>query len=150
MKLEIKKTTCDELLDLEKRNSKTPDHVRFTPDQAAWIEKTQYVRSIFIDGKLMACGGVNKYWENRGEAWAIFDPNCRMYFLALHKAFLKLIDGCPFIRVEASVDCDFRAGHRWMKALGFQMEAPRLRHFLPNGHDAALYSKVKNGVTANV
>ena len=63
-------------------------------------------------------------------------------FAALHAQAKRFLDGLPFDRIETGVDCDFPQGHRWMKALGFTMESPRMRKF-QNGRDHALYARVK-------
>lgn len=120
---------------------------RITDEQAASLEAMPYAVSVFVEGELQLCTGVNVYWPNRGEAWAVFHPHCRKNFIALHHAVKRHLETVPLRRIEAGVDVDFAPGHRWMRALGFELEAPRLRAFLPDGRDASLYSKIRREVT---
>lgn len=112
-----------------------------TKEQAEALELAPHAYSIFVDGKILLCGGVTEYWKNRGEAWAVFHPECKSHFVALHNASKRFLDLCPIRRIEAGVDCDFEPGHRWVKALGFKLEAARMSAFLPDGSDASLYSR---------
>jgi hypothetical protein len=41
------------------------------------------------------------------------------------------------------VDFESEVQHRWAKILGFTQEAYRLKHYLPHGGDASLYSWVR-------
>jgi hypothetical protein len=38
-------------------------------------------------------------------------------------------------RIELTVRADFEAGQRWVRALGFHIETPRLEAFGPEGED---------------
>lgn len=113
---------------------------RITDEQARALEMTSFAYSVFVDGKLELCGGVTEYWANRGEAWAVLDPNCKAHFLALHHRVKRFLEICPIGRIEAGVELGFEAGHRWVKALGFRLEAPKMEAFFPDGKDAALYA----------
>lgn len=95
------------------------------------------------DGRVVACAGVYEYWKGRGEAWALMDKNCKSEFFAVHNAVKRFLEICPVRRIEAVVDAGFEAGHRWVKALGFELEAPRLRGYRPTGGDCALYARVR-------
>lgn len=94
-------------------------------------------------GKIVFCAGIMEFWANRGEAWAILDKNCKPYFLQIHNAVRNFLHSCPIKRIEATVDVSFEAGHRWVRALGFELEAPRMTAYRVGGIDAALYSLVK-------
>lgn len=84
-----------------------------------------------------------KYWEGRGEAWAIIDDDCKKEFLTIHNFAKRFFEICPLKRIEATVDAGFSPGHRWVKMLGFKLEAPLLKSYLPNGGDSSLYAKVR-------
>lgn len=99
--------------------------------------------SVFLDGALLFTGGFVPMWQGRAEAWAMFNPDCREHFYTLHKIVKKHLEACPFRRVEATVDLEFENGHRWIRALGFELEAPRLKAYFPDGSDARLYAFLK-------
>jgi hypothetical protein len=94
------------------------------------------------DGSVLACAGIVQYWDSRGEAWAMFDPNFKECFLAVHNAVKRFLNVCPMKRIEAVVDLGYERGHRWIKLLGFDLEAPLLKAYRPDGRDCALYAKV--------
>ena len=101
--------------------------------------------SALVDGECLAVGGIAKIWEHRGVAWSIIDVRAGAHFLTIHKACVKLLDEAPFRRIEADVACTFEAGHRWLRMLGFKLEAPRMAAFGVDGSDSALYARVKHG-----
>lgn len=115
-----------------------------TEEQIKAIEGAPYSYSIFVDDKICVCGGAVEYWQGRGESWAVIDPEVRHDFVKLHTLTKKFLNECPIRRIEAAVEVDFPAGHRWVKALGFKKEAERLEAFLPNGNAASLYSRVRS------
>lgn len=90
----------------------------------------------------VCCAGVVEYWPGRGEAWAFLAADCRKEFRAVTAAVRRFLEVCPVRRVEAAVDVDFEPGHRWARLLGFTMEAPLMRSYLPDGGDCALYARV--------
>lgn len=94
-------------------------------------------------GRILMCGGIAEYWENRGEAWALLSTDCRAEFIGLHNATKRLFEVCPIRRIEAAVDVDFHPGHRWIMSLGFKLEAPRLKSYTVDGRDVSLYARVK-------
>jgi|SRR3954471_11614472 len=98
---------------------------------------------ISSNGRVLACGGLVRFWENRAEAWAIFDKYCGTEFLLIHRATLRLMEVSPFRRIEATVELGFKEGHRWMKSLGFKQECAKLEKYFANGKDAALYARVR-------
>lgn len=114
-----------------------------SPASMKALESQRYARTAISGDRVIACAGIGEYWPNRGEAWAFIDPDCTTEFLSLHRAVKKFLDECPIRRIEASVDIDFPAGHRWMNLLKFRMEALCMRAFLPDGRDCSLYARVK-------
>lgn len=96
------------------------------------------------DGRILGCAGVVKQWENRAVAWSLLAGDIGNDFISIHKAVSRFLDMCEFNRVEAYVDADFEQGHRWIRMLGFTPEG-RMRQFNPNGSDAVMYARLKNG-----
>jgi|GEM_PF-1652763 len=77
-------------------------------------------------------------------AWVLAAKMKRGEFIEAHNAVRNLLEkfGPRFKRIEAYVDVDFKAGHRWMKTLGFQCEAPVRRRAGLMGRDDSLYAKI--------
>lgn len=97
-----------------------------------------------LDGaRVLMCGGFVEYWENRGELWAMVAQDCKREFVGMHKIVERFVEMVPHRRIEAVVAYDFNPGHRWMRLLGFSVEAQKLRNYWPGGGDATLYSKVR-------
>lgn len=97
-----------------------------------------------IGGRVMACGGVVPRWPGRAELWAVVANDIgHVGMLTLHRAVQRFISSRTEKRLEATVAAEFAAAHRWIRALGFVCETPNaMRHWLPDGRDAMLYSKV--------
>jgi len=95
-------------------------------------------------GEPLVCCGVVPFWRGRAYVWAFLSDrvNARN-FRAVHAWGKAFIAGLPYRRIEIAVAVDFVAGHRWMAALGFVVEAPRMRAFDPAGRDHTLYALVK-------
>ncbi len=108
------------------------------------LEKEEYSYSVIDEeGKVLMCGGVFKHWHNRCEGWAIFSRDCKDEIASLHKKTMRLLDICPFDRIEIVVDVGFKQGHRWAKMLGFKKEAECLKKYRPDGTDAVLYARIR-------
>lgn len=101
--------------------------------------------SLLDGGLVLACGGVAPMWHGRAIAWMIIAGEAAGFkFLNVHKAILRFFETCYINRIEATVDCDFEQGHRWMRMLGFKMEAERMKGYRPDGGDCALYARVRS------
>jgi hypothetical protein len=98
-----------------------------------------------LDGdEVLACAGLLEQWDNRGVVWAYLSSTIggrRM--VPLTRMVARFLDAAPFDRIEATVDADFPQGHRWVKMLGFELEAPRMRKYRPDGGDSALYARIR-------
>ena len=94
-------------------------------------------------GDVVACGGVLQYWKNRGMAWAFLSERAGKHMVAMTRTVHRLLDDVPCARVEAAVECDFKAGHRWARLLGFELETERARKYLENGADCSIYVRVR-------
>lgn len=96
-----------------------------------------------VDGLPIVCAGVAEQWEGRALAWAYVSKHAQRYFLHVHRAIKRFLETSAFRRIETSVAVDFEQGHRWVKMLGFNREAKRMRAYTPDGEDAALYAWVR-------
>jgi RimJ/RimL family protein N-acetyltransferase len=97
----------------------------------------------FADGRVIGCFGVCEIWTNRALLWSYMDQSAGRHLVSIHRAVKRYLDVAPYRRIEAEVDCEFEAGHRWLRMLGFTMECERMRCFRVDGGDSALYAKVK-------
>ena len=114
-----------------------------TPENMKGLEN-EWAVTVMEDGNPLLCVGPMVYWQNRALIWTFVSRGLRgRKFLMIHLMARRYLDGLPFRRLEATVECDFTAGHRWVKALGFELEAPRMRAFQVDGQDSALYARVK-------
>jgi hypothetical protein len=108
-------------------------------------EKLPHSYTILIKGRIVACCGVIEYWKDRGEAWSIIDRYSKAEFVLLFRTVKKLLEDAPIRRIEATINKNFPAGHRWIKLLGFELEAETLKSYGLTGDDYSLYAKVKHG-----
>lgn len=130
---------------LERQLSKTYENINPDCRKALVANKTTWT-IMGNDGRIFMCGGIIKYWENRVEAWAMFDQNMASEFISVHRICKRYLDFLPHKRIECVVQTDFKEGNRWAKALGFELECPRLKCYFNDGKDAVLYSRIKVGV----
>lgn len=114
-----------------------------TPVYAKQLEATD-AYTVLAGDRPVAVGGVFPIWDNRALVWSFMDSQAGPYFCQIHKAVLRFLDSLPYRRLEADTPCEFEAGHRWLRLLGFKMEAERMRAYMVDGGDAALYAKVKH------
>jgi hypothetical protein len=97
-----------------------------------------------VDGEIvLGCAGVIPIWPHRAAVWAMIAGEARgRKFILVDKAVRRFLATCYINRIEATVDCNFPEGHRWMQSLGFKLEAERMRGYRPDGGDCALYARV--------
>lgn len=94
------------------------------------------------NGEIIAMGGLIPMWENRALAWTLISENAGKHFKAVHKAVQSFLIHTPYRRIEANVDVGFKAGHRWMKMLGFEVEG-LMKAYKPDGADMFLYARIR-------
>jgi hypothetical protein len=130
------------LLELQLQDGQLSSTPAITPVYAVQLEG-EFAFTAFYHGKILAVGGVLELWKNRGQAWTMIDRSAGKHFLELHHAVKRMLDIVPYRRIEADTACEFEQGHRWLKALGFQLEAPRMKAHRIDGGDSALYARVR-------
>lgn len=114
-----------------------------TPDLAASLETVGHGYTGFEGDTPMGCAGILPVWQGRAIAWAYLSKHVtRANFIEVHNIVARFLETCYIQRIEMTVDCDFKQGHRWARALGFVKEADRLRAYRPDGGDCALYARV--------
>lgn len=112
-----------------------------THDQAAALEQYPSFTGM-VDGEVVGVMGVLPQWQGRALGWGLLSCTGPKNFVEVHRAVLHFLDGCYIQRIEATVDCDHEQGHRWIKMLGFELEAERMKAYAPDGHDCSLYARV--------
>lgn len=107
------------------------------------LEARDYNYCILEGERVLAVCGCIPKGLNRGEVWCVLDKELKDVFFKVHNLIKPLIEGLPYERIEAVVNCDFEQGKRWMQVLGFTLEAPLMRKYSRTGKDCALYAKVR-------
>jgi len=129
-----------EALELQDGQAYCAPHL--TPEYAKALEG-QFAFTALVDGRVIGVGGVAELWTHRALLWSFVDRRAGPHFVSVHRATQRFLDMLPYRRIEAEVDVGFEPGHRWIKALGFTLEAPCMRAFRVDGGDSSLYARVK-------
>lgn len=116
-----------------------------TEEDLIAVESNPFSVTVFKDGIPVAVGGIILQHETRGEAWCVTSNAVKNCMLGFHKLAVQYLKSASVRRIEAVVNFDFIKGHRWARALGFELEAPVMRAHALNGKDASLYAIVKGG-----
>jgi hypothetical protein len=95
-----------------------------------------------VDGRAVAFGGCLEMWPGRAFMWSLIGEDAGRHMRFLVRAADGYLKAAPWRRIEAAVACDFEAGHRLVRMLGFEFEG-RMRAFSPDGADHDLYARVK-------
>ncbi len=96
------------------------------------------------DGNL--CGVLGGYliWSGVASLGALFTPHLTKYRVSSIRAVNNLIDhtitGLKLHRLEMAVAADYKTGHRWAKALGFEPEG-LMKKYGPDQRDHVLYGR---------
>lgn len=120
----------------------------FTSGKVEDLEKGESFTFIYKD-QIMLCGGITPYWTGRGQLWCVFSGKAHDRFVPCYRAIKKWIDDQlrrNFVRIEVSIDHgeSFDLASRRAELLGFYIECPLARKYLPNGGDVALYAMVRH------
>lgn len=94
-----------------------------------------------VGDKVLGCWGAVPEWQNRCVVFSLLGADCGKHMAAIHKASLRFLTSIPFRRMEAHVDIGFDQGIRWMKMLGFELEAYK-RAFRPDGADMLEFVRI--------
>lgn len=98
--------------------------------------------TVMVGSEVIAVAGLMEFWPGRSMGWSYIGVNAGPYMFGLTRRVREYLASSPVKRIECYVDPDFEAGMRWAHVLGFDLDAPRLRAFLPDGRDQALFSRV--------
>lgn len=101
-----------------------------------------YAKSAVDGDKVIACMAIAELAQHRAIVFALLSADAGRYMLDFTRFALREFATLPYARLESLVACDFAAGHRWMKMLGFEIEAPRMKKFSTRLQDYSLYARV--------
>lgn len=107
------------------------------------LQKSPHSYTVMKGERVIACGGVVEIWPDRAIAWTFFAKCDRHEFLIAFRVVKRFLDMCSIKRIEADIENGFDQAHRWIKLLGFKLEAASRPNYTPDGRDYALYARVK-------
>lgn len=90
--------------------------------------------------EIVAVIGLIDQWAGCARAYAFLSESAGRHMLSLTRRVRAYLDNSPVRRIEAAVQDDFAAGHRWAHVLGFRVEGWMRKYW--NDHDALLYARV--------
>ena len=93
--------------------------------------------------EVLGCGGVVPYWAGRAEAWVVFGQNAKHKMVQLRRCVIRFFDMCEHSRIESVIDLNSPVAHRWIKSLGFTVEAPLMKNYWGLNKDAVLYARIR-------
>lgn len=106
------------------------------------IESTLRAFTVLDDEYPVSCFGITDIYPGRAEAWTFFGKKSPHTFIVLFRAIKRALQVCNVRRVEAAIDIDYKEGHRWIKALGFELEVPLMKAYNIDGGDVSLYVRL--------
>lgn len=99
--------------------------------------------SAWYSERCLAAAGITQQWKGRAVAWALFGKDAKDYMIPIVRKIRQVVDDHPVRRLEMLVLCDFEAGHKLAKLLGFTVETPRKPFYYPDGRDVTEYVRIR-------
>lgn len=100
--------------------------------------------SFCVDGRVIGCVGLFEVTQYRATVWALIaKQDFAQRFISIHRATKRLLDAQTYKRIDVQVVFDDRAGHRWMRLLGFKREVFCRPWFMPDGSAVSEYVRLK-------
>lgn len=97
------------------------------------------------DGTVVGVGGIRRYWDGVGEAWAIYPRDSKRYgrdIIRFTRVGLDRIEQAfGYRRVQAVARKDWVAAVRFLLALRFRVDA-LLEKYGPDGSDYYLMARI--------
>lgn len=121
-------------------------------DYAQALESAQHMHTFtgIHDGRVIVIAGLIDTHPGTAVAWVLLGKGAGKHFLAIHRGAKRCLDHFQShgrLRIELDADLDVSAEYdtipRWAKMLGFELEAPRMRKFRPDGGDCAKYARIR-------
>lgn len=99
--------------------------------------------SAFVGTKCVCAAGIYPVYKHRAMAWSFMGEGAGPHMVAITRKVKQVLDSWGGERVEMIVDFEFKAGHRWAKMLGFEVETLRMRKHGATGNDESCYVRIK-------
>lgn len=108
-----------------------------------YMIEDNFAISAWLGHKCIAAAGIVSIYPHRGTAWSLLGKGSGKHLAQLTRKVREAIDLSPHKRVEMLVNYEFERGHQWAKALGFEVDAPRMVASGIYGNDETLYVRIK-------
>jgi hypothetical protein len=112
-----------------------------TPEYAGELAKHGASFTVADESGIVAVIGLIKQWDGCERAYAFLAETAGYHMLSITRKISDHLDKCGIRRIEAVVEEDFENGHRWVKLLGFHVEAPLMEKYW-NDRNAVLYARI--------
>lgn len=108
-----------------------------------------WAKSLFIDGNLVAIGGVYVLREGLGQAWIVLGSKAENHKIEIVRVIRRMIDMAfeelGIWRLEATERVDFVQTNKMAHHLGFHNETPfGMKAYCEDKSDAYLYAIIRN------
>lgn len=141
---ELFDATVHAIRSIELQPEQSTERTLFENDDCYILLREFPAMTLFDGQHFVAAAGLVEIRPGTGYAWALLGRRLTPSGLVIASKYCRtMLNVAPFRRIEATARCDFGPAQRWLRLLGFEVEAPRMRAYLPDGGDATLYSKVK-------
>jgi hypothetical protein len=111
-----------------------------TPEYAGLLAQHGEAYTIADGAEIVAIVGLIMQWEGCARAYAFLGEKAGAHMIKVTRRIRAYLQKCTIRRIEAAVQDDFDAGHRWAYLLGFKAEGWMRKYW--NDHDALLYARV--------
>lgn len=94
--------------------------------------------------RCVGVSGVLPIMPHRAIAWAVLSDEAAPSMMQIIRKVSGALDLLPYRRIEMTVREDFKAGHRFARAIGMTLETPKpMRGYGANGDDEMMYSRIR-------
>lgn len=99
--------------------------------------------SVTVNDEVVMCIFLVEVWTGRAHVVCIFGEKVREHSIPVYRNLRKILRAQPYNRLEFDVPVGFELGHRRAMFMGFDLEIPVAKKYLPDGSDASLYAWVR-------
>ena len=119
---------------------------QFFKNREEWFKGSEngYSKTLVVDGRVIGCGGVSKFWDGVGEAWLLVSDKLPEYKWLSVKVMRIMFDRAmiDFNRIQAAVLASDPVAIRFIEFMGFENEG-LMRRYGFQGADFYRYARVK-------
>lgn len=115
--------------------------ISLVPGAFASLPKPHGPAVTAFDGdRVIICGGIREDRPKFGTCWALMAADSGRHMVFLHRAVQRFVTMQTWMRLEATVEADFKPACRWVELLGFEFEG-RMKRYGLNGEDHLRYAR---------